>query len=121
MKIKLRAEEWVAFYSELAGELTEEFSLDGVWDEDEFGNQVFTESGQNNYIHIAGIVEEHMEKYFEKVDDPITPEQGIANVCADLIGTPLSQTEVDTLLSAKTGGMFSDGAVSMDSYGANDD
>lgn len=58
---------------------------------------------------------------YELGANPITPEQGIANVCADLIGTPLSQAEVDTLLSAKTGGMFSDGAVSMDSYGANDD
>lgn len=66
MKIKLRAEEWVAFYSDLAGELTEEFSLDPVWTEDEFGHQVFTESGQDNYMHIVGIVEAHMEKYFVK-------------------------------------------------------
>tara|TARA_R100001440_G_scaffold67252_2_gene88493 strand:- start:1142 stop:1537 length:396 start_codon:yes stop_codon:yes gene_type:complete len=131
MKIKIRAEDWIGFYSELAGELTEEFSLDGVWDEDEFGNQILTESGQNNYIHIVGIVEEHMERYFEKVDIRITPEQGIANVCAEIsegkaiddehVGAAVSQAEVDTLLSTKTGGMFSDGAVSMDSYGANDD
>ena len=69
MKIKVRTEEWVGFYSQLAGELTEEFSLDPVWAEDEFGHQVFTESGQNNYIYIACIVEEHMENYFEKINE----------------------------------------------------
>jgi len=37
------------------------------------------------------------------------------------VGVSVSQAEVDTLLSAKTGGMFSDGAVSMDSYGAKND
>lgn len=37
------------------------------------------------------------------------------------LGGDLSQDEIDTLLSKRSGGMFSDGSVSVDTYGGGDE
>ena len=59
-----------------------------------------------SYIAERVDIEELVEvKVDEQKPQLVSVQDGIANVCAEL-GSPLSQEEIDTLLTEKTGGMY---------------
>ena len=65
-KITIPAEQWVGLYAELAGWYVEESALDNPWQEDENGDQSYTEEAQMKFEDAAGAIEEILSDFFEK-------------------------------------------------------
>jgi hypothetical protein len=65
-KITIPTEIWVELYVELAAWHVEESAIDNPRQEDEDGNESYTEEGQDKFNHASGCVEEILGRFFEK-------------------------------------------------------
>ena len=65
-KISIPPEIWVELYVELAAWHVEESAIDNPRQEDEDGNESYTEEGQDKFNHASGCVEEILGRFFEK-------------------------------------------------------
>ena len=65
-KIAIQPEVWVELYSELAGWHVEESAIDNPRQEDEDGNESYTEEAQDKFCDAADCVEEILGRFFEK-------------------------------------------------------
>ena len=65
-KITIPTEVWIQLYAELANWHVEESALDNPYQEDEHGNESYTEEAQDKFNHASGCVEEILGRFFEK-------------------------------------------------------
>ena len=65
-KISIPTEIWVELYVELTAWHVEESAIDNPRQEDEDGNESYTEEAQDKFNHASGCVEKILGRFFEK-------------------------------------------------------
>ena len=79
------------------------FNQEAMLEDEEYGYE------NEEVVDCMDLTDNELEAAYHNAQKPqlVSVQDGIANVCAEL-GSPLSQEEIDTLLTNKNGGMYNE-------------